>query len=386
MYMCICVSVSWPFNSSLYITISERCFLLTRHGFVFRKSMEWCYRARAATSATDRTGWQQLHGERFRRMVRTTVSRDLERRAPIKSRTAGPSCTNNTSWCKFVHSTRRCSRARSTPSGADRTGWKKYTEKDFIEWYGPQYRECWDLASPSYPQPQEPGTPTPKPPTPPPKSASASSPVQEGMAVLQNPPPQGGAAEHSLQVPPPSPLLSPTPTAAAARSTTSNLTLQCPACKRVLCRTDDLAFFRRTDDLAFFRRVFRCVEVHLMLKPENNVPDTFKRSADSEKGALHSWNCACGAKLGDTRPVAVKHALMTAFKSASVMLCGCHFTGKKSKWPTVYNTPPFDCIEVRDRDNYFGAPLRARCSDASSASQFARVVLQSTLRDRYYST
>ena len=225
---------------------------------------------------------------------------------------------------------------------------KKYTEKDFIEWYGPQYRECWDLASPSYPQPQEPGTPTPKPPTPPPKSASASSPVQEGMAVLQNPPPQGGAAEHSLQVPPPSPLPSPTPTAAAARSTTSNLTLQCPACKRVLCRTDDLAFFRR---------VFRCVEVHLMLKPENNVPDTFKRSAVSEKGALHSWNCACGAKLGDTRPVAVKHAPMTAFKSASVMLCGCHFTGEKSKWPTVYNTPPFDCIEVRDRDTYFGAPL-----------------------------
>ena len=131
MYLCICVSVSWPFNSSLYITISERCFLLTRHGFVFRKSMEWCYRARAATSATDRTGWQQLHGERFRRMVRTTVSRDLERRAPIKSRTAGPSCTNNTSWCKFVHSTRRCSRARSTPFGADRTGWKKIHGEGF---------------------------------------------------------------------------------------------------------------------------------------------------------------------------------------------------------------------------------------------------------------
>ena len=121
MYLCICVSVSWPFNSSPYITISERCFLLRRHGFVFVM----------APSATDRTGWQQLHGERFRRMVRTTVSRDLERRAPIKSRTAGPSCTNNTSWCKFVHSTRRCSRARSTPSGADRTGWKKIHGEGF---------------------------------------------------------------------------------------------------------------------------------------------------------------------------------------------------------------------------------------------------------------
>ena len=57
------------------------------------------------------------------------------------------------------------------------------------------------------------------------------------------------------------------------------------------------------------------------------------------------------------RPVAVSHAPMTAFKSASVMLCGRHFTGQKSKWPAVYKTPPFDCIEVRNRDTYFGMQL-----------------------------
>ena len=94
------------------------------------------------------------------------------------------------------------------------------------------------------------------------------------------------------------------------------------------------------------------VEVHLVLKPENNVPTTF-RPAELKPNALQSWSCACGAKLGDTRPVAVGKAPMTAFKSASVILCGQHFPGKKSKWPTVYNTPPFDHIEVRDRDNYF---------------------------------
>ena len=94
-----------------------------------------------------------------------------------------------------------------------------------------------------------------------------------------------------------------------------------------------------------------------MLKPENDVPETFRPSADLQKGALQSWSCACGAQLGDTRPVAVSHAPMTAFKSASVMLCGRHFTGKKYEWPAVYKTPPFDCTEVNNRDTYFGMRL-----------------------------
>ena len=64
-----------------------------------------------------------------------------------------------------------------------------------------------------------------------------------------------------------------------------------------------------------------------------------------------------GTNGGDTRPVAINHEPMTAFKSASVMLCGLHLTGKKSQWPRVYNKPPFDCIEVRNRDTYFGTQL-----------------------------
>ena len=94
--------------------------------------------------------------------------------------------------------------------------------------------------------------------------------------------------------------------------------------------------------------------MHLMLKPENPVPAAFKAIEVPEKGALQSWTCACRAKLGDTRPVAVNRAAMTAFKSASVILCGQHFKGKKSKWPAVYNEPPFDRIEVRDRDSFRG--------------------------------
>ena len=151
---------------------------------------------------------------------------------------------------------------------------------------------------------------------------------------------QRGVAEHSDQAPQP-------PTAAPTPSTTSSLTLQCPACKRVLCQICDLAFFHRCNPQGG-------LEVHLMLKPEIKVPDTFVPAASLEKGALHSWSCACGAKLGDTRPIAVRHAPMTAFKSASVILCGHHFPGKKSKWPAVYNTPPFDCIEVRHRDTFSG--------------------------------
>jgi hypothetical protein len=123
--------------------------------------------------------------------------------------------------------------------------------------------------------------------------------------------------------------------------------LQCSNCDRPLCTTEDLAFFQRVNKQ-------QGVEVHLMLKPENKEPATFIRSPITEKGALASWLCACGFKLGDTRPVAVKKAPMTAFKSSSVMLCGQRFTGKKSKWPSVYNQPPFNAIEVRTRDTFLG--------------------------------
>ena len=103
--------------------------------------------------------------------------------------------------------------------------------------------------------------------------------------------------------------------------------------------------------------------MHLMLKPEKQEPATFIRSLDTEKGAIASWRCKCGFKFGDTRAVAVKKAPMTAFKSSSVMLCGQRFPGKKSQWPSIYNKPPFNAIEVRTRETFFGtAPAFSRAS------------------------
>ena len=165
-----------------------------------------------------------------------------------------------------------------------------------------------------------------------PNSSSSTQELSETLNESSDVPLRG-AAEHSSQ-------------AQILASSTSSLTMQCPVCERVLCETKDLAFFHRVNKQDG-------VEVHLMLKPENDVPETFK-PAELKPKASESFNCACGARLGDTRPVAVKKKPMTAFKSSSVILCGQHFPGKKSKWPTVYNTPPFDCIEVRHRDTYFG--------------------------------
>ena len=138
---------------------------------------------------------------------------------------------------------------------------------------------------------------------------------------------------------------SPSSTTASAQVT--GRLLQCIMCQRPLCGTEDLAFFWRANKQGG-------VEVHLMLKPENEEPATFIRSAVTEKGALASWQCQCGFKLGDTRAVAIKKAPMTAFKSSSVMLCGQRFTGRKSQWPSIYNKPPFNAIEVRTRETFFG--------------------------------
>ena len=136
----------------------------------------------------------------------------------------------------------------------------------------------------------------------------------------------------------------------------TGLLMQCIHCERPLCGTEDLAFFWRANKQGG-------VEVHLILKPENKMPVTFIRSPTTEKGALASWECACGFKFGDTRAVAVKKAAMTAFKSSSVMLCGQRFPGRKSQWPAIYNQPPFNAIEVRTRDTFLGST--PACSTAS---------------------
>ena len=162
-------------------------------------------------------------------------------------------------------------------------------------------------------------------------SSVAAPPLTDPVAPapensLPTPNVQAGAAEHSLV-----PLL----------------TMQCPACARTLCNANQLAFWRRHNVQGGF-------EVHLMLKPENEMPHTFVLAPQTEKGAIHTWNCECGTQLGNTRPVAEKKASITAFKSSAVVLGGHRYQSKKSKWPTVYKSPPFDQIEVRERTTYHG--------------------------------
>jgi len=96
--------------------------------------------------------------------------------------------------------------------------------------------------------------------------------------------------EHALAPMPASSTMSP--------QITGNL-LQCVVCEHPLCATAGLAFFWRANKQGG-------VEVHLILKPEKKEPASFIRSETLEKGAMVSWQFACGFKFGDTRAVAVK--------------------------------------------------------------------------------
>ena len=145
----------------------------------------------------------------------------------------------------------------------------------------------------------------------------------------------------------------PMPVSSTASPQATGCLMQCVDCKRRLCDTEDLAFFKRINQQGG-------VEVHLMFKPENTMPETFIRSPVTEKGAMASWQCACGRKFGNTRTVGVKWAPMTAFKSSSVMLCGHRFTGRESEWPSRYNQSPFNAIKVRTRDTFLGLTLASR--------------------------
>ena len=126
--------------------------------------------------------------------------------------------------------------------------------------------------------------------------------------------------------------------------------MQCSECNEILCGIQDLAFFRRVNKM-------QGLEVHLMLKPEIEVmPPNFKKMPACEQGAVASWQCACGHKLGDTRNVGPRKAAMTAFKSSSVKLFGQHHKSKKSQWPRIYADPPFDGIELRQWEEFHADP------------------------------
>ena len=175
-----------------------------------------------------------------------------------------------------------------------------------------------------------------------PRDATEHSPGEDALSV--NASNRVPTVQDSLEQ-----FLVPMPASSAMSPQITGNLLQCVVCERHLCDTSDLAFFWRVNART---RKQGGAEVHLMLKPENNVHGPFIRSNVTQKGALASWQCECGFKLGDTRAVAVKKAAMTAFKSSSVMLCGHRFSGRKSQWPSIYNQPPFNTIEVRTRDTF----------------------------------
>jgi len=124
--------------------------------------------------------------------------------------------------------------------------------------------------------------------------------------------------------------------------------MQCPKCDRVLCGTEELAFFTRINKM-------QGLEVHLMLKPEiKDIPPDIMLMPVCDRGAVASWQCACGHKLGDTRHVGPRRAPMTAFKSSSVKVCGQHHQSKKSQWPRIFADPPFNAIKVRQWAEFLG--------------------------------
>ena len=82
--------------------------------------------------------------------------------------------------------------------------------------------------------------------------------------------------------------------------------LKCPTCRRGLCQAQDICFFHRYNPQGG-------EEVHMILRPERPMPPTLIPAQGVERGATQSWQCTCGAKLGDTRPVGPQKAMMTAF-------------------------------------------------------------------------
>jgi hypothetical protein len=125
--------------------------------------------------------------------------------------------------------------------------------------------------------------------------------------------------------------------------------LQCPACKRVLCQTSELCWLHRANKQ-------NGVEVHLTLRPELPMPQTLVRATEAKQGVAQSWKCECGTDIGDSRAVGPRHGMMTAFKSSKVILYGQHYLRTKSMWPSTFNTPPFNNIEVRTPNTFHGVP------------------------------
>ena len=124
--------------------------------------------------------------------------------------------------------------------------------------------------------------------------------------------------------------------------------MHCKECAKPLCREEELVWFKRHNKQ-------NGTEVHLMLKPEGQIPATFARAAEKKGETQESWTCAhCGTGLGDTWAAGIHKSPLTAFKPQSILLAR-HAFGNKVKWPQIYDWPQFSGIELRGRDTFAGS-------------------------------
>ena len=141
--------------------------------------------------------------------------------------------------------------------------------------------------------------------------------------------------------------------------------LQCPSCRRTVCRTTDLCFFVRKPGCRGFGGA-----VYLILKPGIPRPSGIRQVSPKWENSIKSWECECQCYLGDTKRVYLDPAfvvasdvngrvrfaprpslLMMTFNPTAVILCGhLHRGSNLFSWFPIYLMQRYRHIEVRDRE------------------------------------
>ena len=141
--------------------------------------------------------------------------------------------------------------------------------------------------------------------------------------------------------------------------------LQCPSCRRTVCRTTDLCFFVRKPGCRGFGGA-----VYLILKPGIPRPSGIRQVSPKWENSIKSWECECQCYLGDTKRVYLDPAFVVAsdvggrlrfasrrslpmitFNPTAVILCGhLHRGSDLFSWLPIYLMQRYRHIEVRDRE------------------------------------
>ena len=140
--------------------------------------------------------------------------------------------------------------------------------------------------------------------------------------------------------------------------------LQCPNCRRTVCRATDLCFFVRQSGFRGFGGA-----AYLVLKPEMQRPSGIREVASKcFAGSIMSWECECRCYLGDTRRIFLDPTVvsdvggrlrfasrpslpMITFNPTAVILCGHKHRGSDLfSWLPIYLMQRYRHIEVRDRE------------------------------------